>query len=378
MDKEDNANGDHEEASKYVFDLGLEDDIVEDEESEEEEERMGNQKKPMRMRMMKMIYLIPKMGLILWILWKTGTRRQEGRDSFERKLEDKKCETSWTRLGGRRTRRSSKLKKKGRRKGSKNQCSPEITRLLSKARFCYAFGHTKRPYQSETSNQASTTLPDSYQTLGDVHRSLGDKMRALNCYQVAALLAPKNPCFVDTAFTKFIEVGNISGAATSLSRAISADSEAENVCYPEVRSCFTLCSAKDYEKAAALSRALPLPDHRKVNREKKRLQEKAKLKEEKRAEAMAAGDDWQSDDYSDSDDDIDQDHYPHEIQREPPLPDLVKEKENHGLILDLCKSLTSLNRHSEALNIIKLALKSTKGMSSFRGGTSVLRDHCSF
>lgn len=667
MDKEDNANGDHEEASKYVFDLGLEDDIVEDEESEEEEEEdgeseeadeddeddifnskdgfnpldsvedgifteqfsqdfVGKEYETLAVKKRKPLVDNRPKGSV-----KKARKEDASKESLEEEIVDF--------MIGRRRRRSRKLKKRGRRKGSKNQCSPEITRLLSKARFCYAFGHYKEaiPILKQVIKQAPH-LPDSYQTLGDVHSSLGDKMRALNCYQVAALLAPKNPSLWTLLFTKFIEVGNISGAAASLSRAISADSEAENVVTLKLDRASLYVQLKDYEKAAALyeeilqtcpdnvkalkigaemyekcgqrersvhmleeyirahpteadlsvidllvsllvennahneallhiehaklvfysgkemplemkvkagicnahlgnmrqaailftefaerhtdfnkgflhlkiarcylslkyrvqaifyfyqalktleehiearltlasvlleesrdeeaisllsppknrdciplptdvagpwwcdgkvklklcnifrakgmhkevvdaiyhlvheslhiisrgktvkrrllkkellervkalddqqtgnvfsgnrSRALPLPDHRKVNREKKRLQEKAKLKEEKRAEAMAAGDDWQSDDYSNSDDDIDQDHYPHEIQREPPLPDLVKEKENHGLILDLCKSLASLNRHSEALKIIKLALKSTKGMSSFRG-----------
>ncbi|KAL6210384.1 hypothetical protein ACLB2K_015617 [Fragaria x ananassa] len=463
-----------------------------------------------------------------------------------------------------------------------NQCSPEISRLHSKARNCYAFGDYKKaiPILKEVIKQAPH-LPDAYQTLGVVHSALGDKCRALNCYHVAAQLAPKNPSLWTLLFTKFMEVGNISGASNSLSRAISADPEAENVVALKLDRASLHVQLKDFEKAAALyeeivqtcpgnvkalksgaemyancgqpehsihmledylrahptdadlsvidllasllmennahnealqhiehaqltlysgkepplemkvkagichanlgnmrkaaslftefaeesrddeaisllspprnldgvplptykarswwcdgkvklklcsifrakgmhkelvdaiydlvheslkiislgkrvkrkllkkelfqriktlddqqtgnvfsrnrSRALPLSDHRKVNREKKRLEEKAKLKEEKRAEAMAAGHDGQSDDYSDSDDDPEID--PQEILKGPPLPDLVKEKDNHDLILDLCRSLTSLNRHSEALKIIKLALKSTKGMAAFR------------
>ncbi|KAL6214877.1 hypothetical protein ACLB2K_014309 [Fragaria x ananassa] len=542
---------------------------------------------------------------------------------------------------GWRGRRSRKTKKEGRRKGSKNQCSPEISKLHSKARNCYAFGDYKKaiPILKEVIKQAPH-LPDAYQTLGDVHSALGDKCRALNCYHVAAQLAPKNPSLWTLLFTKFMEVGNISGASNSLSRGISAYPEAENVVALKLDRASLHVQLKDFEKAAALyeeivqtcpgnvkalksgaemypkcgqtehihmledylrahptdadlsvidllvsllmennahnealqhiehaqltlysgkepplemkvkagichanlgnmrkaaglftefaagntkfnegflhlkiarcymslkygvqaifyfyqalktledhiearltlasvlleecrddeaisllspprnldcvplptykarswwcdgkvklklcsifrakgmhkelvdaiydlvheslkitslgrrvkrkllkkelfqriktlddqqtgnvfsrnrSRTLPLSDHRKVNREKKRLEEKAKLKEEKRAVAMATGHDGQSDDYSDSDDDPEID--PQEILKGPPLPDLVKEKDNHDLILDLCKSLTSLNRHFEALKIIKLALKSTKGMAAFRGDLRTL------
>ncbi|XP_021800155.1 general transcription factor 3C polypeptide 3-like [Prunus avium] len=100
----------------------------------------------------------------------------------------------------------------------------------------------------------------------------------------------------------------------------------------------------------------PASDLLKAARAKKLLQKKAKVKEEKRAEAMAAGVDWQSDDSGDDP--------PEEIHQEPPLPDLLKDKENHGLIIDLCKSLASLHRYCEALEIINLALKSTRNMCS--------------
>ncbi|KAH0983695.1 hypothetical protein GBA52_010872 [Prunus armeniaca] len=110
---------------------------------------------------------------------------------------------------------------------------------------------------------------------------------------------------------------------------------------------------KRHTKSVLLERAKVLDDHQtdnllcrsrpvapasdllKATRAKKLLQKKAKVKEEKRAEAMAAGVDWQSDDSGDDP--------PEEIHQEPPLPDLLKDKENHGLIIYLCKSLASLH-----------------------------------
>ncbi|CAB4273892.1 unnamed protein product [Prunus armeniaca] len=110
---------------------------------------------------------------------------------------------------------------------------------------------------------------------------------------------------------------------------------------------------KRHTKSVLLERAKVLDDHQtdnllcrsrpvapasdllKATRAKKLLQNKAKVKEEMRAEAMAAGVDWQSDDSGDDP--------PEEIHQEPPLPDLLKDKENHGLIIYLCKSLASLH-----------------------------------
>lgn len=100
----------------------------------------------------------------------------------------------------------------------------------------------------------------------------------------------------------------------------------------------------------------PASDMSRANRAKKLLEKKAKVKEEKRAKAMAAGVDWQSDD---SDEDP-----PQEIHKESPLPGLLKDKENHDLLIDLCKSLASLHRYCEALEIINLALKVTRNISS--------------
>ncbi|XP_042014355.1 general transcription factor 3C polypeptide 3-like [Salvia splendens] len=86
----------------------------------------------------------------------------------------------------------------------------------------------------------------------------------------------------------------------------------------------------------------------KAARAKKVLQKKAALKEAKRAEALAAGCDYNSDD---SDDESQQ------VSMESPLPGFLNEERNHLLIVDLCKSLSSLRRYSRALGIVKISLK---------------------
>ncbi|XWS11537.1 hypothetical protein CRYUN_Cryun37aG0006800 [Craigia yunnanensis] len=99
------------------------------------------------------------------------------------------------------------------------------------------------------------------------------------------------------------------------------------------------------------SRPIVTPaDRLKASRARKLLQKKAALKEEKKAAAIAAGLDWHSDDTNDESEE--------EHVKEPPLCNLLKDEEHQYLIIDLCKALESLQRYYEALEIIKLALKS--------------------
>ncbi|MBA0657123.1 hypothetical protein Goklo_009431 [Gossypium klotzschianum] len=91
-------------------------------------------------------------------------------------------------------------------------------------------------------------------------------------------------------------------------------------------------------------------DRLKASRARKLLQKKAALKEEKKAAALAAGLDWHSDD---ANDESEEEHF-----KEPPLVNLLKDEEQQDLIIDLCKALESLERYYEALDIIKLVLKS--------------------
>ncbi|KAH6819727.1 hypothetical protein C2S53_020841, partial [Perilla frutescens var. hirtella] len=96
-----------------------------------------------------------------------------------------------------------------------------------------------------------------------------------------------------------------------------------------------------FASSAALSKA---------SRAKKVLQKKAILKEAERAEALAAGFDYNSDS-DDSDDESPQEPL------ESAFPEFLDEERNHLLIVDLCKSLSSLRRYSSALGIVKISLK---------------------
>ncbi|XP_061336470.1 uncharacterized protein LOC133283605 [Gastrolobium bilobum] len=86
----------------------------------------------------------------------------------------------------------------------------------------------------------------------------------------------------------------------------------------------------------------------KASRAKRLLQKKAIQKERKKAEALASGIDWLSDD---------SDIEPQDVNKEPPLCNLLKDEEHHQLIVDLCKALASLQRYWEALEIINLTLR---------------------
>lgn len=83
-------------------------------------------------------------------------------------------------------------------------------------------------------------------------------------------------------------------------------------------------------------------DLTKASRAKKRLK---KMEEE----AKASGIDWHRDDSDNQSSE--------EEVRVPPLPNLLKVEEHHNLIIDLCKSLYSLERYWEALELIDLVQK---------------------
>lgn len=91
-------------------------------------------------------------------------------------------------------------------------------------------------------------------------------------------------------------------------------------------------------------------DLSRASRAKKLLKKKVSVEEAKKAAALAAGVEWISDEDSD-------DNSPHQVPKEPPLPDLLKDAEGHSLIMELCKGLSSFERYWEALEIINLSLK---------------------
>nr|KAJ0210758.1 hypothetical protein LSAT_V11C400208630 [Lactuca sativa] len=123
-------------------------------------------------------------------------------------------------------RRKRKIKKRGRRKGSKRKISPEITRQLGDATLLYAHGRYEEaiPILREII-RVSPNLPDSYHTLGLIYNAIGDKMRSVNFYMIAVHLTPKDASLWKLLVTWSMELGNREQAWYCLDRAIRADPE---------------------------------------------------------------------------------------------------------------------------------------------------------
>ncbi|KAI7745902.1 hypothetical protein M8C21_005530, partial [Ambrosia artemisiifolia] len=123
-------------------------------------------------------------------------------------------------------RRSKKIKKRGRRKGSKKKISPEITRKLGDATLYYAHGRYEEaiPLLKEIILK-SPNLAESYHTLGLVYNAMGDKKKALGFYMLAVHLTPKDVSLWKLLLTWSLEQGNRGQARYCLDRAIKADPE---------------------------------------------------------------------------------------------------------------------------------------------------------
>nr|XP_027086549.1 general transcription factor 3C polypeptide 3-like [Coffea arabica] len=127
-------------------------------------------------------------------------------------------------------RRSRKPKRRGRRKGSRNKVSPEVTRKLGDATLHYAHGRYGEAigvfYEVI---RLSPNLPDPYHRLGLIYNEMGDKKRALDFYMIAAHLTPKDASFWKLLVTWSIEQGDTGQARYCLSKAITADPEDINL-----------------------------------------------------------------------------------------------------------------------------------------------------
>ncbi|PWA68583.1 tetratricopeptide repeat (TPR)-containing protein [Artemisia annua] len=123
-------------------------------------------------------------------------------------------------------RKSKKMKKRGRRFGSRNKLSPEITRKLGDATLYYVHGRYEEAITLlKELILLSPNLPDSYHTLGMIYNAMGDKKRALAFYMLAVHLTPKDASIWKLLVTWSLEQGNRGQACYCLDRAIRADPE---------------------------------------------------------------------------------------------------------------------------------------------------------
>ncbi|KAI4356966.1 hypothetical protein L6164_000943 [Bauhinia variegata] len=121
-------------------------------------------------------------------------------------------------------RKSRQPKKRGRRKGSKNKLSPQLTRMLGDATLHYAHGRYEEALcVLHEVVRLAPNLPESYHTLGLVHKSLGDYKKAMDFYMIAAHLTPKDSSLWKLLFTWSIEQEDVGQASYCLSKAITAD-----------------------------------------------------------------------------------------------------------------------------------------------------------
>ncbi|XP_008786393.1 general transcription factor 3C polypeptide 3 isoform X2 [Phoenix dactylifera] len=115
-------------------------------------------------------------------------------------------------------------KKRGRKKGSKNKLSPEVSRKIGDATLHYASGDYDEaiPLLEEVVRLAPN-LPDAYYVLGLIYDAKGDKKKALNFHMIAAHLTPKDPSLWKKLVAWSIEQKNIGQVRYCLSKAITAD-----------------------------------------------------------------------------------------------------------------------------------------------------------
>lgn len=149
----------------------------------------------------------------------------------------------------RRKSRSKKAKKRGRRKGTKNKLSPEISRKLGEANILYA----KQQYEEaihvlKEVVMLAPNLSETYHTLGLVYEEIGDEKKSMNFYMLAAHLAPKDhPSLWKRLFSLSIKQENIGQATYCLSKAVKADAEDMNLRFNQAT---FYAELGDYKKAA--------------------------------------------------------------------------------------------------------------------------------
>ncbi|KAL8471983.1 hypothetical protein ACS0TY_029281 [Phlomoides rotata] len=165
--------------------------------------------------------------------------RQEDRESFEQLMESMNC--------GRR-KKSRKMKRRGRKKGSKNKASPEVTRKLGDATLYYAQGRYEEAIiVLKEVIRLAPNLSDSYHTLGLIYKELKNEKKSFGFYMIAAHLDPKDSSLWKNLLTRSIELGDKRQANYCLNKAITADPGDIDLWFDRASLYFEL---GEYQKAA--------------------------------------------------------------------------------------------------------------------------------
>ncbi|KAI3831141.1 hypothetical protein MKW92_036537 [Papaver armeniacum] len=164
----------------------------------------------------------------LWLKKKRKVLNNRPRDGSAKKSrqEDDHVRKVDELMGGMvRRKKSKELKRKGRKKGSRNKLSPEVSKKLGEANIFYA----KRQYEEaililKGVIMLAPNLSETYHTLGLIYEDFGDKRKAINFYMIASHVAPgEHPSLWKRLVALSIEQGYTGMAAYCLSQAIKAD-----------------------------------------------------------------------------------------------------------------------------------------------------------
>lgn len=121
-------------------------------------------------------------------------------------------------------RKSRKIKKRGRPKGSRNKLSLEVTQMLGEGTLHYAHGrYAEAIGVLNEVVRLAPNLPETYHTLGLVYNAVGDKQKAMSFYMLAAVMMPKDSSLWKLLVTWSLEQGNTAQARYCLSKAVMAD-----------------------------------------------------------------------------------------------------------------------------------------------------------
>ncbi|TVU43258.1 hypothetical protein EJB05_09709 [Eragrostis curvula] len=153
-------------------------------------------------------------------------------------------------FGLRRKRRSKEAKKRGRKKGTKNKCSPEVTKKLGDATLLYTESKFKEaiPILHDIVRIAPN-LPNSYYLLGSIYDEIGELDKAIDFLMLAAYVSPKDASLWKKLVGLARKKGDAPLARYCILKAMRADPEDTGLKY--------VCAdiyrkLRDYQKAAEI------------------------------------------------------------------------------------------------------------------------------
>lgn len=153
-------------------------------------------------------------------------------------------------FGLRRKRRSKDVKKRGRRKGTRNKFSPEVIKKLGDATLLFTENKFKEaiPILHEIVRIAPN-LPNSYHLLGSIYKENGELDKAINFLMLAAYVSPKDASLWKKLIDLALKKEDAALARHCVLKAMRADPEDVGLKFD----CANIYRAlRDYQKAAEI------------------------------------------------------------------------------------------------------------------------------